>query len=211
MTDMKISDMKINDMKIHDVINYLPNASRNIQTNEEKFLFFFEPKLMDEKKFLFGFSLKNGVQVFSVISLIQAINAFFDIFKPEYFTLFFVNIVIFAIYSVNTFYTVLSTIKDNYEYARMSYLISAILFLLYALKYVLKSFIKTIKFITPWEQDFLRLDFLAYIFGYGILLFIILYFVYVLYHYMLELKNQTIVKNNENEESIPVKEPMKSD
>ena len=206
-----MSEMKINDMKIDDMINYLPNASRSIQTNEEKFLFFFEPRLMDEKKFLFGYSLKNGVQVFSVISLIQAINSFFDIFKPGYFIMFFVNIVIFAIYSVNTFYTILSTIKDNYEYARMSYLISAILFLLYALKYVLKSFIKTIKFITPWEQDFLRLDFLAYIFGYGILLFIILYFVYVLYHYMLELKNQTIVKNNENEESIPVKEPMKSD
>ena len=206
-----MSEMKINDMKIDDMINYLPNASRSIQTNEEKFLFFFEPRLMDEKKFLFGYSLKNGVQVFSVISLIQAINSFFDIFKPGYFIMFFVNIVIFAIYSVNTFYTILSTIKDNYEYARMSYLISAILFLLYALKYVLKSVIKTIKFITPWEQDFLRLDFLAYIFGYGILLFIILYFVYVLYHYMLELKNQTIVKNNENEESIPVKEPMKSD
>ena len=206
-----MSEMKINDMKIDDMINYLPNASRSIQANEEKFLFFFEPRLMDEKKFLFGYSLKNGVQVFSVISLIQAINSFFDIFNPGYFIMFFVNIVIFAIYSVNTFYTILSTIKDNYEYARMSYLISAILFLLYALKYVLKSFIKTIKFITPWEQDFLRLDFLAYIFGYGILLFIILYFVYVLYHYMLELKNQTIVKNNENEESIPVKEPMKSD
>ena len=206
-----MSEMKINDMKIDDMINYLPNASRSIQANEEKFLFFFEPRLMDEKKFLFGYSLKNGVQVFSVISLIQAINSFFDIFKPGYFIMFFVNIVIFAIYSVNTFYTILSTIKDNYEYARMSYLISAILFLLYALKYVLKSFIKTIKFITPWEQDFLRLDFLAYIFGYGILLFIILYFVCLLYHYMLELKNQTIVKNNENEESIPVKEPMKSD
>ena len=211
MTDMKISDMKINDMKIHDVINYLPNASRNIQTNEEKFLFFFEPKLMDEKKFLFGFSLKNGVQVFSVISLIQAINSFFDIFKPGYFIMFFVNIVIFAIYSVNTFYTVLSTIKDNYEYARMSYLISAALFLIYALKYVLKSIIKTIKFITPWERDFLRLDFMVYIFGYGILLFITLYFVYVLYHYMLERKNSNSVQNNENEESIPINEPMKSD
>ena len=206
-----MTEMKINDMKIHDVINYLPNASRNIQTNDEKFLFFFEPRLMDEKKFLFGFSIKNGVQLFSVISLIQAINSFFDIFRPANFIMFFVNIVIFAIYSVNTFYTILSTIKDKYEYARMSYLISATLFILYALKYVLKSVIKTIKFITPWESDFLRLDFLAYIFGYGILLFIILYFVYVLYHYMLELKNPTIVQNNENEENIPINEPMKSD
>ena len=199
------------DKKIHDMINYLPNASRSIQANEEKFLFFFEPKLMDEKRFLFGLSLKNGVQVFSVISLIQAINSFFDIFNPGYFLMFFVNIVIFVIYSVNTFYTILSTIKDNYEYARMSYIISAILFLLYAIKYVIKSFIKTIKFITPWEQDFLRLDFLAYIFGYGMLLFIILYFVYVLYHYMLQLKNPTKIQNNENEENIPINEPMKRD
>lgn len=199
------------DKKIQDMINYLPNASRSIQANEEKFLFFFEPKLMDEKRFLFGLSLKNGVQVFSVISLIQAINSFFDIFNPGYFLMFFINIVIFAIYSVNTFYTILSTIKDNYEYARMSYLISAILFLVYAIKYLLKSFIKTIKFLTPWETDFLRLDFLAYIFGYGMLLFIILYFVYVLYHYMLQLKHPTTIQNNENEENIPINEPMKSD
>ena len=199
------------DKKIQDMINYLPNASRSIQANEEKFLFFFEPKLMDEKRFLFGLSLKNGVQVFSVISLIQAINSFFDIFNPGYFLMFFINIVIFAIYSVNTFYTILSTIKDNYEYARMSYLISAILFLVYAIKYLLKSFIKTIKFLTPWETDFLRLDFLAYIFGYGMLLFIILYFVYVLYHYMLQLKHPTTIQNNENEENIPTNEPMKSD
>ena len=199
------------DKKIQDMINYLPNASRSIQANEEKFIFFFEPKLMDEKRFLFGLSLKNGVQVFSVISLIQAINSFFDIFNPGYFLMFFINIVIFAIYSVNTFYTILSTIKDNYEYARMSYLISAILFLVYAIKYILKSFIKTIKFLTPWEKDFLRLDFLAYIFGYGMLLFIILYFVYVLYHYMLQLKHPTTIQNNENEENIPINEPMKSD
>ena len=199
------------DKKIQDMINYLPNASRSIQANEEKFIFFFEPKLMDEKRFLFGLSLKNGVQLFSVISLIQAINSFFDIFNPGYFLMFFINIVIFAIYSVNTFYTILSTIKDNYEYARMSYLISAILFLVYAIKYILKSFIKTIKFLTPWEKDFLRLDFLAYIFGYGMLLFIILYFVYVLYHYMLQLKHPTTIQNNENEENIPINEPMKSD
>ena len=77
-----MSELKINDVKINDMINYLPNASRSIQANEEKFLFFFEPRLMDEKKFLFIFSLKNGVQVFSVISLIQAINSFFDIFNP---------------------------------------------------------------------------------------------------------------------------------
>ena len=194
------------DIKMDEVVNYLPNASRNLQTNDEKFLFFFDPKLMDEKKFLFGFSLKTGVQVFAVISLIQAISTFFDIFSPGSFIMFFANIVIFLIYLVIGAYALLSTIKNDYSFAKVSYLIAAALFLLNAIKYVCKSVIKVIEFITPWDGDFLRLDFLVYIFGYGIFLFIILYLIYVLYHYMLELKQSNAVINNGDEE-IPLYEP----
>ena len=201
----------MSNMKIDEMINYLPNASRNVPTNDEKFLFFFEPQLMDEKKFLFGLSLKNGVQVFSLVSLIQAISSFFDIFNPGSFIMFFANIIAFAVYLVIALYAFLSTLKNNYTYARVSYLISAALFLINAVRYVCKSIIKTIKFLTPWEQKFLKIEFLAYVFGYGLLLFIVLYLIYVLYHYMRELKNQNVVQNIENEESIPINEPMKSD
>ena len=202
----------MSDVKIDEMVNYLPNASRNLQTNDEKFLFFFDPKIMDEKKFLFGFSFKTGVQIFSVVALIQAISSFFDIFNPGSFLMFFVNIVAFVIYLVIAFYAFLSTIKDNYLFAKVSYLTASVLFLLIAIKYVCKSIIKIIEFITPWDGDFLRLDFLVYIFGYGLFLFIILYLIYILYHYMLELKNPNpIVQNNEEEESLPINEPMKSD
>ena len=170
------------DIKMDEVVNYLPNASRNLQTNDEKFLFFFDPKLMDEKRFLSFFSLRTGVQIFAVISLIQAISTFFDIFSPGSFVMFFANIVIFFIYLVIGLYAFLSPIKNDYSFAKVSYLIAAALFLLNAIKYVCKSVIKIIEFITPWDGDFLRLDFLVYIFGYGIFLFIILYFIYVLYH-----------------------------
>ena len=200
------------DIKMDEVVNYLPNASRNLQTNDEKFLFFFDPKLMDEKKFLSFFSLRTGVQIFAVISLIQAISTFFDIFSPGSFVMFFANIVIFFIYLVIGLYAFLSTIKNDYSFAKVSYLIAAALFLLNAIKYVCKSVIKIIEFITPWDGDFLRLDFLVYVFGYGLFLFIILYFIYVLYHYMLELKTPNpTVQNNEEEESLPINEPMKSD
>ena len=200
------------DIKMDEVVNYLPNASRNLQTNDEKFLFFFDPKLMDEKKFLSFFSLRTGVQIFAVISLIQAISTFFDIFSPGSFVMFFANIVIFFIYLVIGLYAFLSTIKNDYSFAKVSYLIAAALFLLNAIKYVCKSVIKIIEFITPWDGDFLRLDFLVYIFGYGLFLFIILYLIYILYHYMLELKNPNpIVQNNEEEESLPINEPMKSE
>jgi hypothetical protein len=196
----------MSNMNVDEVVNYLPNASRNLPTNDEKFLFFFDPQLMDEKKFLFGFSLKTGVQVFAVVSLIQAISTFFDIFSPDSFIMFFANIVIFLIYLVIGAYALLSTIKNDYCFAKVSYLIAAALFLLNALKYVCKSVIKVIEFITPWDGDFLRLDFLVYIFGYGIFLLIILYLIYVLYHYMLELKQSNAVINKGDEE-IPLYEP----
>ena len=189
------------DIKMDEVVNYLPNASRNLQTNDEKFLFFFDPKLMDEKRFLSFFSLRTGVQIFAVISLIQAISTFFDIFSPGSFVMFFANIVIFFIYLVIGLYAFLSTIKNDYSFAKVSYLIAAALFLLNAIKYVCKSVIKIIEFITPWDGDFLRLDFLVYIFGYGLFLFIVLYFIYVLYHYMLELKGPSIIQNSGDEEN----------
>ena len=74
--------------------------------------------------------------------------------------MFFVNIFAFVIYFSAAAYAFLSTIKTNYSYARVSYLIVSVLFILYAVAYVCKSVIKIIEFITPWEGDFLRLDFL---------------------------------------------------
>ena len=60
-----------------------------------------------------------------------------------------------------------------------------------ALRYLCKSVVKIIDFVTPWDGDFLRLDFLIYIFGYGIYLFIYLYFIYVLYRYMIQIKGNS--------------------
>ena len=187
-------------MKLDEMINYLPNASRNLQTNDEKFLFFFDPKIMDEKKFLFGLSLKTGVQIFAVVALIQAISSFFDIFSPGSFLMFFVNIVIFVIYLAIAFYAFLATLKNDYTFAKVSYLIASALFLLNAIKYVCKSVIKIIEFITPWDGDFLKLDFLVYVFGYGIFLFVMLYLIYILYHFMLELKSPNVVPQSNGDE-----------
>ena len=195
-------------MKMDEMIEMIPNASRNVPSNDEKFLFFFEPKLMDEKQFLFGLSLKTGVQIFAAVILIQALSTFFDIFRPDSFIMFFVNIIAFVILAVAALYAFLSTIKNSYCYARVAYLITSVLFIFYAILYLCKSVIKIIEFITPWDGDFLQLDFLQYIFGYGALLLIILYLIYVLYHYMLEIKNATLSQVNPDDEML-VNEPMK--
>ena len=95
--------------------------------------------------------------------------------------------------------------KEKYSYAKVSYLIVSVLFLIRTLKYLYKSVIKAIEFITPWDGDFLRLDFLVYIFGYGIYLFLYLYLIYILYRYMIQLKNTNPIENiipQNNEEEI---------
>ena len=168
-------------------VKYLPDLSKKIPVEDSKFLFVFPPEIVDDK-FLFGLTFKTGVQIFAIITLIQAIGSFLDIFSPSNFWLFLVAILAFCFYFVIAIYAFLSTLRENYNFARLSYLMVAAIFLIMALRYLCKSIVKIIDFITPWDGDFLRLDFLIYIFGYGLYLFIYLYFIYVLYRYMIQIK-----------------------
>ena len=189
------------------VVNYLPNLSQKLPIQDDKFLFFFNPQIVDEK-FLFGLPLKTGVFIFSVVVLIQALNAFFEIFKPNSFWIFIVSIIAFLIYFIVAFYAFVGALQNNYLFTKLSYSIIAVLFLIEALRYVCKSLYKTIEFITPWDGDFLRLDFLVYVFGYGVYLFIYLYLIFILYRFMIQAKNGGSVNlnnadNEEQEHIIP--------
>ena len=189
--------------KMKEVIEYLPNASQVFPVQDDHFLFFFEPKIMDVKRFLFCLSLKTGTQIFSVIMLIQAISSFLDIFSGSFLG-FFAKIIAFGFYFVAGFYTLVSTLKDEYLFARVGYLFISIVFLFNAFYFVCKTFIDVIEFITPWDSKFLQLGFLIDFFGYGIFLFIYLYMIYVLYHFMLELKNPNVAVESNNVEENQV-------
>ena len=188
-------------------VNYLPNLSQKLPIQDDKFLFFFNPEIVDAK-FLFGLPLKTGVFIFSVVALIQALNAFFEVFKPNSFWIFIVSIIAFLIYFIIAFYAFVGALQNNYSFVKLSYSIIAVLFLIEALRYVCKSLYKTIEFITPWDGDFLKLDFLVYVFGYGVYLFIYLYLIFLLYRFMIQVKNGgsanlNNVDNEEQEHIIP--------
>ena len=178
-----------------NVLNTLPNIIEKLEVKDDKFLFFFDPIVIDEK-FLFGYPLKYGLYLFSIITGIQALSALFDIFRTETFWLFIVSIVACLTYFIISLYAFLSAYKDKYSYAKLSYLIISVLFIIEAIKYIGKSLYKTVEFITPWDGDFLKMDFIIYIFGYGAYLFIYLYLIYILYRFMIETKNGK--NNNEN-------------
>ena len=180
------------------MLEILPDLSKKIPCDDDKFLFFFPPEIVSNE-FFFGLTFKTGVQIFSIITLIQAIGSFLDIFSPGNFWLFLVAVIAFCVYLIIASYAFLSTFRENYTYARVSYLLIAALFLIMALRYLGKSVVKIIDFITPWDGDFLRLDFLIYIFGYGVYLFIYLYFIYILYRYMRQIKGNNGIENNKIE------------
>ena len=185
------------------IVNFLPQNVDKLP--DDKFLFFFDPKLVDEK-FLFGLPLKTGVFIFSGVVLIQALSAFFEIFSPDSFWIFLVSIFASLVYFGIAFYAFFGVTKNNYSFIKTSYLVIAFLFLIEALKYVCKSIYKTIEFITPWDGDFLRLDFLIYVFGYGMYLLIYLYLIFVLYRYMIEMKKGGEHKKENNEENLYMKD-----
>ena len=197
----------MSNLDYNTVVNFLPQQTEKVPVPDEKFIFFFDPQLVDEK-FLFGLPLKTGVFIFSAVVLIQALSAFFEIFSPDSFWIFLVSIVAFLVYLIVAFYAFFGATQNRYTFIKTSYLIIAFLFLIEALKYVCKSIYKTIEFITPWDGDFLRLDFLIYVFGYGAYLFIYLYLIYILYRFMIQAKNGGEQRNepnlNQNDDEQPI-------
>jgi len=196
--------------KIDKMIEVIPEFSKKLEIPDDKFLFFFTPINLEEK-FLFGLSLKTGTQIFGAITFIQAFRSLIYIFTPESFIRFIASIITFLLYAIICMYIFLATFKENYSYAKVSYLLISCLFILNATIYICKSVLKIIEFITPWDGDFLKLDFLVYVFGYGAYLFIYLYFIYILYRYILQLKNPSLNQNNDigsipqnNEELIQI-------
>ena len=184
-------------------LNVLPELTEKVPIKDEKFLFFFDPEpIKFDEKFLLGMSLKTGVYIFAAITCVQSLSTFFDIFRAETFWLFIVTIIACLVYLIISCYAFLSAYYEKYSYAKVSYFIISIIFILEAIKYTAKSVYKVIEFITPWDGDFLKLDFIIYILGYGAYLFIYLYFIYILYRYM----NQEKKGNNNNGNKVELSE-----
>ena len=180
-------------------LNVLPELTEKVPIKDEKFLFFFDPEpIKFDEKFLLGMSLKTGVYIFAAITCVQSLSTFFDIFRTETFWLFIVTIIACLVYLIISCYAFLSAYYEKYSYAKVSYFIISIIFILEAIKYAAKSVYKVIEFITPWDGDFLKLDFIIYILGYGAYLFIYLYFIYILYRYMIQGKKG----NNNNDNNV---------
>ena len=185
--------------KIEEIIDNIPKKAEELNLSDEKFLFFFEPHIVGEEKFLAICPIETGMIVFSVIIIIQALGNFFDIFKPDSFMGFLMYAILFILYGVAAFYVCFGYIKKNYLYLKVGYIIISAVFMLYAIVYVFKSIYKIFKFIIPFSGDFFSFNFVEYVFGNGVFLFGYLYLIYILYLYMIKQKKGNNEPKGENQ------------
>ena len=185
--------------KIEEIIENIPRKAEELNLSDEKFLFFFEPHIVGEEKFLAICPIETGMIIFSVIIIIQALGNFFDIFKPDSFMGFLMYAILFILYGVAAFYVCFGYIKKNYLYLKVGYIIISAVFILYAIVYVFKSIYKIFKFIIPFSGDFLSFNFVEYVFGNGVFLFGYLYLIYILYLYMIKQKKGNNEPKGENQ------------
>ena len=157
--------------------------ANNISCDENKFLFFFKPNNIDSQC-IGGISLINGIIIFAVVSLIQAISYCMEGFSSTLILEKFGYISLSIIFLLIAIFSFFAAFKENTKCARVAYYLASILFIFAAIKYICKSFLKIIEFINPWDGDFLQLDFAVYIFGRGAYLFIYIYFIWILFCFM---------------------------
>ena len=150
------------------------------EASENKFLFFFQPNNIDNEC-IGGISLINGIKIFALVSLIQALSNFMEVFNSDFLIEKIGYIILTVLFCIICLCSFLAAVNENTKLAKISYWLAAFLFLLSAIKFLCKGVLKIIEFINPWDGDFLQLDFLVYILGRGLYLFIYLYFIWILF------------------------------
>ena len=172
-----------------DNIQNIPNEIRNASSDmsEEKFLFFFNPDV--DEKTICGITQKLTVQILSIIALICSISYFLSALKGEFFFDGIYEIIVCVIFLIIAFYGFFSALNDNSDYAKISYIAATILWLIFCIEYVIETIVDIIKFLNVFGDDFLRVKEIFKDIGEGCILLIFLYFVWILYCFMINLKS----------------------
>ena len=148
--------------------------------DKDKFLFFFKPEECD-KECVFGISLLNGIKIFSIVSMLQAISAFMDIFQSNSLLKTCGILFLVAIYVLIALFAFWGATQNDTNKLKCCYWTASVLFILSALTYLCKSILRIVEFINPFNGDFLNFGLWIYILGTGVYLFIYLYFIWIVY------------------------------
>ena len=112
--------------KFNEVENKVSQDLNNPDINSENFLFFIKPNEIDEDG-VCGLDQKLTVRIISVIALFSAGCAFISsLGKDNIFSLLW-DLFISVFFLIVAFYSFYSTINHNYNYTKIAYLLSTLI------------------------------------------------------------------------------------
>ena len=160
------------------------------QNKSEKFLFLFETNIIDDT--FYGFSLKTIVRIISIFTLLVSITEFLNIFDNKTFLKVIYDLLISVTFLIITYFIFDSTIEMNINYAYLGYFIYSIIWIFLLIKYLLQASLMLVGYLNPYENDFLRLKLITYVFIEAFIIGIYLYFVWILFCYYVNVKRGNI-------------------
>lgn len=168
------------------------NNFENIQNSTssnfslDNFLFFFRPDVDQET--ICKLSQKLTVQIIGILSLICSLSYFFSSLDGGFLYKGLYKIIICVLFLIIAFYSFYSTINQNSDYTKIAYLCSAFIWSYCFIIWAFETLIDLFKFINFLGDEFLDIKEIFKDIGEACLLLIYLYFVWILYCYMVNLR-----------------------
>ena len=173
------------------IINYLPEKAKSVEvSNDDEFYKSFFKHLGIHEKTLFGISFKSGAKLLFIIGFFTTIYSLFLILIGDSDIEILKSLIIFVISGTFSFYIFLAILKENYNYAKVSYLIIEWVFFFDLLIHMIKMLLNLVLFFMPFSGNFLSLYIFIYFLGHCIYLLIFFYFIFILERYLLQIKTK---------------------
>ena len=180
-------EIKDSTNEIENNIQNIPSEIKKGEFSTDNFLFFFNPEVSTET--ICGLTQNISVKIIGIISLICSISYFLSTFSGEFFFDGIYEIIICVLCLVIAFYSFFSALNENSDYAKIAYFSSVILFLIFFIKFLFETLYDIVRFLNIFGSDFLDIKDIFSDIAEGCGLLIILYLIWIIYCFMVNLRN----------------------
>ena len=180
-------EIKDSTNEIENNIQNIPSEIKKGEFSTDNFLFFFNPEVSTET--ICGLTQNISVKIIGIISLICSISYFLSTFSGEFFFDGLYELLLCILCLIIAFYSFYSALNENSDYAKIAYFSSVILFLIFFIEFLFETLYDIVRFLNIFGSDFLDIKdiFSDIAEGCGLLLF--LYLVWIIYCFMVNLRN----------------------
>ena len=180
-------EIKDSTNEIENNIQNIPSEIKKGEFSTDNFLFFFNPEVSTET--ICGLTQNISVKIIGIISLICSISYFLSTFSGEFFFDGLYELLLCILCLIIAFYSFYSALNKNSDYAKIAYFSSVILFLIFFIEFLFETLYDIVRFLNIFGNDFLDIKDIFSDIAEGCVLLLLLYLVWIIYCFMVNLRN----------------------